>query len=108
MLLADSKGVNAASHTMKKLHLQISGMHCDGCVASTRDALGSLTGVTATDVTRVAKKYLDPNEMLMLIVSDWDEIYGGDLEGRASMNDFFDGNVTHLPTRDPLTLEPVR
>lgn len=38
---------------MKKLHLQISGMHCDGCVASTRDALGSLTGVTATDVTLV-------------------------------------------------------
>lgn len=36
---------------MKKLHVRISGMHCDGCVATVRDALTRLTGVTAADVT---------------------------------------------------------
>ena len=68
-----------------------------------RERVGS---VTAEEVTRVARQYLHPERMLMLVVGDWDEIYGGDLEGRASMNEFFDGNVSHLPMRDPLTLEP--
>lgn len=36
---------------MKTLHLHISGMHCDGCVASIRDAIDSVAGVTITDVT---------------------------------------------------------
>jgi predicted Zn-dependent peptidase len=64
-------------------------------------------GVTPADVQRVAGEYLSPEELIILVVGDWEEIYPGDLEGRASMNDFFDGNVTHLPRRDPLTLEPV-
>lgn len=36
---------------MKHLHLHISGMHCDGCVASIREAIDNVAGVTATDVT---------------------------------------------------------
>ena len=35
---------------MKKLHFQISGMHCDGCVGAIRDALGKVDGVTTADV----------------------------------------------------------
>lgn len=64
--------------------------------------------VSKDDVTKVAREYLDPSGMLVLVVGDWEEIYGGDLEGRATMNDFFDGDVKHLPTRDPLTLEVVK
>lgn len=63
--------------------------------------------VTKDDVENVARQYLAPDSMAVLVVGDWDEIYGGDLEGRATMNDFFDGNVTHLPMRDPLTLKPM-
>jgi len=41
------------------------------------------------------------------VVGDWDEIATGDLDKRATMNDFFGGKVQHLPLRDPLTLEPL-
>lgn len=63
--------------------------------------------VSTEDVQNVAVKWLDPASIMILVVGNWDEIYPGDLEGRASMSDFFDGNVTHLPMRDPMTLEPM-
>jgi predicted Zn-dependent peptidase len=69
-----------------------------------RDNFGS---VTAEDVLRVARRYLVPDEMIVLVVGPWDEIKDGDLEGRARMSDFFEGRVTHLPMRDPLTLKPI-
>jgi hypothetical protein len=43
--------------------------------------------------------------MAILVVGDWDDIEQGDLQKRATMADFFGGEVTHLPLRDPLTLE---
>lgn len=63
--------------------------------------------VTREDLQRVARKHLDPEKMAILVVGDWEEIAPGDLEKRASMQDFFGGKVTHLPLRDPLTLEPL-
>ncbi len=63
--------------------------------------------VTVEDVQAAARKYLKPEEMVMLVVGIWDDISGGDPEGRASMADLLGGGVTHLPARDPLTLEPV-
>jgi predicted Zn-dependent peptidase len=59
------------------------------------------------DVQRVAREYIGEDRVMILVIGDWEEIYQGDLEGRATMNDFFDGNVNHLPMRDPLTLEPM-
>ena len=66
-----------------------------------------VSAVTREDLLRVAKEHLDPAKMAILVVGDWDPISTGDLEGRASMKEFFDGKVTHLPLRDPLTLEPL-
>ena len=63
--------------------------------------------VTREDLKRVAQKHLDPETMAILVVGDWENIAPGDLEKRASMNDFFGGKVKHLPLRDPLTLEPL-
>ena len=63
--------------------------------------------VTKEDLLRVAKKYLDPSQMAILVVGNWEEIALGDIEKRASMNQFFDGKVKHLPLRDPLTLKPM-
>ena len=62
--------------------------------------------VTAADLQRVARKHLDPAEMAILVVGDWDAIAAGDRDQRATMSEFFGGRVTHLPLRDPLTLEP--
>ena len=63
--------------------------------------------VTAEEVRRVAREHLNPEQMAILVVGNWEEIAAGDLDGRATMADFFDGEVTHLPLRDPLTLEPL-
>ncbi len=63
--------------------------------------------VTREDLKRVAQKHLDPEKMAILVVGDWENIAPGDLEKRASMDDFFGGKVKHLPLRDPLTLEPL-
>ncbi|MFM8377826.1 MAG: M16 family metallopeptidase [Planctomycetia bacterium] len=63
--------------------------------------------VTREDLQRVARKHLDPEKMAILVVGDWDEIAKGDLQGRATMKEFFGGEVKHLPLRDPLTLEPL-
>jgi predicted Zn-dependent peptidase len=66
-----------------------------------------VAAVTAEDIRRVAQKHLDPEKMAILVVGDWAAIAPGDLEKRASMEEFFGGKVTHLPLRDPLTLEPL-
>ena len=63
--------------------------------------------VTKEDLLRVAKAHLDPDAMAILVVGDWDPIAAGDIDKRASMADFFGGEVRHLPLRDPLTLEPA-
>ncbi len=65
----------------------------------------NVRAVTAQDIMRVARKYMVPARMAILAVGPWARIAPGDLEGRASMDAFFGGNVTHLPLRDPLTLE---
>jgi zinc protease len=61
--------------------------------------------VSTKDVQRVAKKYLDPDRMVFLVVGKWEDVQPGDPDGRASMAEFFEGEVTRIPTRDPLTLE---
>jgi hypothetical protein len=58
-------------------------------------------------VQRVAKQYLKQPEMAFLVVGKWAEIEKGDADGKAAMKQFFDGKVTHLPLRDPLTLKPL-
>ncbi len=63
--------------------------------------------VDAAAVQRVAQQHLHPDEMALLVVGDWDAIVDGDLEGRASMNEFFGGEVEHLPMLDPMTREPM-
>jgi zinc protease len=66
-----------------------------------------VAATTREDLQRVAREHLDPAKMAILVVGDWEEIAPGDLEKRASMSEFFGGEVTHLPLRDPLTLEPL-
>ena len=64
-----------------------------------------IRAVTAEDVLRVAEKYLKPDEVVFLIVGKWDEIAPGDPDDRATMAEFFGGEVTHIPLRDPMTLK---
>jgi len=63
--------------------------------------------VTPTDVQAAAKKHLSPENMAIFVVGKWDEIYRGDIDGRANMSEFFGGNATEVPLKDPLTLQPI-
>jgi zinc protease len=62
---------------------------------------------TADDLQRVARRYLHPDQVAILVVGDWNTIAPGDLNGRARMADILGGGVTHLPLRDPMTMEPI-
>jgi len=66
-----------------------------------------IQAVTAEDVLEAARKYLHPDELVTLVVGRWSEIAPGDPQGRAKMEEFQGAKVTHLPLRDPLTLEPL-
>lgn len=67
----------------------------------------NVSKVSAEDVQRVAKKYLNLDDMVILVVGDWAPIAKGDLTGRANMGKFFDGKRTEIPLKDPLTLKPI-
>lgn len=71
-----------------------------------------VAAVTTDDVLRVAKKYLTPENMAILVVGKWSEIEPGDptqqdANRTASMKDFFAGKSSALPLRDPMTLQPI-
>ena len=69
--------------------------------------------VSQDDVLRVARQYLDPANVAILIVGKWEDIYKGNTEIAAdpskvtTMADFFDGHAEELPLRDPLTQKPL-
>ncbi len=65
----------------------------------------NVRAVTAQDIMAAAAELLHPDQLAILVVGPWDEIRGGDLEGRATMDEFFDGTVISLPPRDPMTLK---
>ena len=49
--------------------------------------------------------------MAVLVVGDWDEIKGGDINGRATIEDvqsIVGGDVVEIPLKNPLTLEPIQ
>jgi len=58
-------------------------------------------------VQRVAKKYLNFDDMAVMVVGKWDEIAPGDQNGRAKMAEFFGGQAVELPLRDPMTMKPM-
>lgn len=71
-------------------------------------------GVDASQVQRVAREYLDPSRMVMLVVGPWDGIRAGNTASEddprrvATMDDLPGGDqAARIPTRDPLTLQPA-
>ena len=63
--------------------------------------------VTAEDVKRVAAKHLHPDEAVILIVGQRDEISKGHPDHPVKLEQLASGKVSELPLRDPLTLEPL-
>ena len=65
-----------------------------------------LSAVTVADVLRVAKEYLDPNQLVILAVGNIGDILTGDPDNpEYSMEALTSGSVTRIPLPDPLTME---
>jgi predicted Zn-dependent peptidase len=64
-----------------------------------------VAAVTADEVKEAMQQNLDPATMIMLVVGNIEEIMKGHPEHEAKLTDF--GEITELPLRDPMTLEPI-
>lgn len=63
--------------------------------------LNKIEAVTKEDVMRVAKKYIDPDQMSILIVGDIEACKSGDGKHPVTLSQF--GKITEIKLTDPLT-----
>ena len=67
-----------------------------------------MAAVTKADVQRVAKKYLTPEKVAILIVGDKDVILKGHPDHPVNLDSLAPGGIKDVPLRDPFTLQPIK
>jgi len=68
-----------------------------------RDRIGAVTG---DDVARVARQYLNPDQLVILITGDIATIEQGDSDNpEYSLDRLSSGSITRIPLPDPFTME---
>jgi zinc protease len=63
--------------------------------------------VSREDVSRVAKKYMTADKLVVLYVGKKNEIVVGDPKHPVLLESFSGNRVVDLPLRDPMTMKPV-
>ena len=67
-----------------------------------------IQSITAEDVQRVARKYLDASQLVILVVGKAAEVELGDVKDHPGLlKDLAPLPMVRLPLRDPLTLKPL-
>jgi predicted Zn-dependent peptidase len=63
--------------------------------------------VTKEDIQRVARKYLTPDKLVMLVVGQKEEILRGDPSHPVNLAGLSGGKLVDVRLRDPLTMKPL-
>jgi hypothetical protein len=66
-----------------------------------------LESVGKDDIQRVAKKYLKPEELVILVVGHREDILPGQPGHEVKLTGLAGGRLIDVPLRDPLTMKPV-
>jgi predicted Zn-dependent peptidase len=66
-----------------------------------------LEAISQDDVLRVAKKYLAPEQLVILVVGLKDQILLSHPEHPVKLTELVKGPLTDVPLRDPMTMKPM-
>lgn len=72
-----------------------------------RNYRSKIGGVTKVDVQTVARKYLKPENLVILVVGQKDEILLGHPDHPVTLKSLTGDRLVTRPLRDPLTMQPV-
>ena len=66
-----------------------------------------MEAISRDDVLRVAKKYLAPDQLVILAVGQKDQILLGHPDHTVKLTELVKGPLTDVPLRDPMTMQPL-
>jgi predicted Zn-dependent peptidase len=68
---------------------------------------GRLESVKEDDILQVAKRFLTPDKLVILVVGQKEQILLGHPDHPVKLTDLTRGEITDVPLRDPLTMKPL-